>query len=237
MDEDDLRHNITTIHKKWDNAHAVLSGDGLGALGPLYIGKIQKNTLKILIRYNEVILEICEGQAYDMEFEDRDDVTLKDYLEMSQKKTGSLFELCFEIPSLISENYYKYVDELKSLGRNLGVIFQIQDDILELVLDDIQMGKGTLSDVTRHKKTILNCIAHEQDSKTWQLFRKSISNLDNNKKKSAILEFFEKNNIKSQAIDILNKHLKKCDKIILNLPKEIQEGLSELVDYILKRQK
>jgi geranylgeranyl pyrophosphate synthase len=237
MDEDDLRHNITTIHKKWDNAHAVLSGDGLGALGPLYIGKIQKNTLKILIRYNEVILEICEGQAYDMEFEDRDDVTLKDYLEMSQKKTGSLFELCFEIPSLISEKYYKYVDELKSLGRNLGVIFQIQDDILELVLDDIQMGKGTLSDVTRHKKTILNCIAHEQDSKTWQLFRKSISNLDNNKKKSAILEFFEKNNIKSLAIDILNKHLKKCDKIILNLPKEIQEGLSELVDYILKRQK
>ena len=80
MDEDDLRHNITTIHKKWDNAHAVLSGDGLGALGPLYIGRIQKNTLKILIRYNEVILEICEGQAYDMEFEDRDDVTLKDYL-------------------------------------------------------------------------------------------------------------------------------------------------------------
>jgi geranylgeranyl pyrophosphate synthase len=148
-----------------------------------------------------------------------------------------LFELCFEIPSLISEKYNKYVDELKSLGRNLGVIFQIQDDILELVLDDIQMGKGTLSDVTRHKKTILNCIAHEQDSKTWQLFRKSISNLDNNKKKSAILEFFEKNNIKSLAIDILNKHLKKCDKIILNLPKEIQEGLSELVDYILKRQK
>ena len=61
MDEDDLRHNVATIHKKWDNAHAVLSGDGLGALGPLYIGKIKKNTLAILIRYNEVILEICEG--------------------------------------------------------------------------------------------------------------------------------------------------------------------------------
>ena len=237
MDEDDLRHNITTIHKKWDNAHAVLSGDGLGALGPLYIGKIQKNTLKILIRYNEVILEICEGQAYDMEFEDRDDVTLKDYLEMSQKKTGSLFELCFEIPSLISEKYYKYVDELKSLGRNLGVIFQIQDDILELVLNDAQMGKGTLSDVTRHKKTILNCIAHEQDSKAWQFFRKSISNLDNNKKKNAILEFFEKNNIKSQAMDILNKHLSKCDKIVLKLTKEIQKDLKELIDYIVKREK
>jgi geranylgeranyl pyrophosphate synthase len=156
---------------------------------------------------------------------------------MSQKKTGSLFELCFEIPSLISENYSNYVDELKSLGRNLGVIFQIQDDILELVLDDVQMGKGTLSDITRHKKTILNCIAEEKASKAWQLFRKSISNLDNNKKKSAILEFFEKNNIKSEAMKILNEYVLRCDDIVLNLPKEIQKELNELIDYIVKRQK
>ena len=59
MDEDDLRHNIMTIHKKWDNAHAVLSGDGLGALGPIFIAKINNNTLPILVRYHEVILEIC----------------------------------------------------------------------------------------------------------------------------------------------------------------------------------
>ena len=105
MDEDDLRHNVATIHKKWDNAHAVLSGDGLGALGPLFIGKIKKNTLAILIRYNEVILEICEGQAYDMEFENKEVVSVSDYLLMSAKKTGSLFELCFEIASLISDKY------------------------------------------------------------------------------------------------------------------------------------
>ena len=90
MDGDDLRHNVPTIHKKWDNAHAVLSGDGLGALGPIFIGKIKKNTLDILIRYNEVILEICEGQAYDMEFESRD-ASVNDYILMSEKKTGSLF--------------------------------------------------------------------------------------------------------------------------------------------------
>jgi geranylgeranyl pyrophosphate synthase len=172
-----------------------------------------------------------------MEFENRNDITVKDYLKMSQKKTGSLFELCFEIPSLISEKYSNYVNELKNLGRNLGVIFQIQDDVLELLLDDNQMGKGTLSDITRHKKTILNCIAYEKDSKAWHVFRKSISNLDNNKKKRAILEFFEKNSIKSEAINILNKHVSKCDKIVLNLPKEIQNGLNELIDYIVKRKR
>ena len=147
MDEDDLRHNVATIHKKWDNAHAVLSGDGLGALGPIFIGKIKKNTLKILIRYNEVILEICEGQAYDMEFEEKDFVSVNDYLLMSAKKTGSLFELCFEIATLVSENYEDHIKDLKDLGRNLGIIFQIQDDILELTSDNDIMGKGTFSDI------------------------------------------------------------------------------------------
>ncbi|HIC83509.1 MAG TPA: polyprenyl synthetase family protein, partial [Candidatus Marinimicrobia bacterium] len=90
MDEDTLRHNVTTIHEKWDNAHAILSGDGLGALGPIYISKIKTNTLEVLVRYNEVILEICEGQAYDMEFENKN-ATINDYLLMSKKKTGSLF--------------------------------------------------------------------------------------------------------------------------------------------------
>tara|TARA_Y100000748_G_C15468938_1_gene478064 strand:+ start:142 stop:1098 length:957 start_codon:yes stop_codon:yes gene_type:complete len=237
MDEDDLRHNVTTIHKKWDNAHAVLSGDGLGALGPLFIGKIRKNTLKILIRYNEVILEICEGQAYDMEFEDSESITVQDYVKMSQKKTGSLFELCFEIPSLISDEYDNYVDELKNLGRNLGVIFQIQDDILELMSDDVHMGKGTFSDISRDKKTILNCIAFEKDSKAWNRFRKSIFDLDNDKKKRKILEYFERNNIKYEAKIILDEYISKCDEILINFPKDIQKGLKELIDYIIKREK
>ena len=237
MDEDKLRHNVTTIHEKWDNAHAVLSGDGLGALGPLFIGKIKKNTLKILIRYNEVILEICEGQAYDMEFEGRENLTVEDYLKMSQKKTGSLFELCFEIAALVSKEHENYVNELKMLGRNLGVIFQIQDDILELISDDIEMGKGTYSDVIRDKKTILNCIALEKDSKSWSRFRQSILDYDKDKKKSAVLEYFETNNIKSEAKQLLEKYISKCDEIIINLPKDIQEGLKELIYYIIKRKK
>ena len=129
MDEDVLRHNVTTIHEKWDNAHAVLSGDGLGALGPIYIGKIKNNTLEILIRYNKVILEICEGQAYDMEFENSN-ATIDEYLLMSEKKTGSLFALCFEMPALINKDFSDYKSILRELGKNLGIIFQMQDDIL-----------------------------------------------------------------------------------------------------------
>jgi geranylgeranyl pyrophosphate synthase len=175
MDGDDLRHNVATIHKKWDNAHAVLSGDGLGALGPIFIGKIKKNTLEILIRYNEVILEICEGQAYDMEFESRN-ASVDEYILMSEKKTGSLFELCFEIPSLISDNYLQFKPQLKKLGRNLGVIFQMQDDILEMSTSTENMGKGTNSDIERSKKTILSSMALDQDKDAWNKLQGEIKN-------------------------------------------------------------
>ena len=237
MDEDDLRHNIATIHKKWDNAHAVLSGDGLGALGPIFIGKIKKNTLKILIRYNEVILEICEGQAYDMEFEEKDFVSVNDYLLMSAKKTGSLFELCFEIATLVSDKYEDHVKDLKDLGRNLGIIFQIQDDILELTSDNDIMGKGTFSDIERNKKTILTCLAMEKNLSEWNKLIQAINKKNSFEKKESINDFFNKKNLREESNNLLLEYKNKCNKIISKLPEEIQGGLNELISYIIKRDK
>ena len=237
MDEDDLRHNVVTIHKKWDNAHAVLSGDGLGALGPIFIGKIKKNTLKILIRYNEVILEICEGQAYDMEFEKKDFVSVNDYLLMSAKKTGSLFELCFEIASLISDKYEKYLKNLKDLGRNLGIIFQIQDDILELTANNDVLGKSTFSDIERNKKTILTCLAMEKNLNDWNKLIETINKKNNIEKKELMNDFFDKKNLREESNNLLTEYINKCNEIITQLPEEIQSGLNELIGYIIKRDK
>ena len=237
MDEDDLRHNVVTIHKKWDNAHAVLSGDGLGALGPIFIGKIKKNTLKILIRYNEVILEICEGQAYDMEFEKKDFVSVNDYLLMSAKKTGSLFELCFEIASLISDKYEKYLKNLKDLGRNLGIIFQIQDDILELTANNDVLGKSTFSDIERNKKTILTCLAMEKNLNDWNKLIETINKKNNIEKKELMNDFFYKKNLREESNNLLTEYINKCNEIISQLPEEIQGGLNELIGYIIKRDK
>jgi len=237
MDEDDLRHNVVTIHKKWDNAHAVLSGDGLGALGPIFVGKIEKNTLDILIRYNEVILEICEGQAYDMEFENKDFVNVSDYLLMSSKKTGSLFELCFEISALISDKYEENVHDLKKLGRNLGVIFQIQDDILELETDSENMGKDTFSDIERNKKTILTCFAMEKNLSDWKKLIESTDHKNVSSKKKSIYNFFIENNLKEESDKLLADYISQCNDIINALPDEIQSGLNELISYIIKRDK
>ena len=235
MDEDELRHNIATIHKKWDNAHAVLSGDGLGALGPIFIAKIQYNTLPILVRYHEVILEICEGQAYDMEFEKEENVSVEKYLLMSQKKTGSLFEFCFEIPAYLSKNHLEYLELLKKIGRTVGIIFQIQDDILEISSNSENMGKGTDSDIRRKKKTILSCIASEKNINKWNKFIKSIEDQSINEKKKSFRKYLKDNQIDLEAKKILNKHTSDCNKLVTELPGDIQEGVKELIDYILNR--
>lgn len=236
MDGDDLRHNVATIHKKWDNAHAVLSGDGLGALGPIFIGKIKKNTLEILIRYNEVILEICEGQAYDMEFESRN-ASVDEYILMSEKKTGSLFELCFEIPSLISDNYSQFKPQLKKLGRNLGVIFQMQDDILEMSTSTENMGKGTNSDIERSKKTILSSMALDQDKDAWNKLQGEIKNRSIVEKKSLLKEYYKNSGIIEKSQELLLNFENKCKDIIKSFPIEVQDNMISLLNMILKREK
>ena len=236
MDGDDLRHNVPTIHKKWDNAHAVLSGDGLGALGPIFIGKIKKNTLEILIRYNEVILAICEGQAYDMEFESRN-ASVDEYILMSEKKTGSLFELCFEIPSLISDDYLRFKPQLKKLGRNLGIIFQMQDDILEMSTSSENMGKGTNSDIERSKKTILSSMALDQDKDAWNELQGKIKNRSIAEKKSLLKEYYKNSGIIEKSQELLINFKDKCEDIIKSLPIEVQDNIISLLNMILKRKK
>ncbi|MBT5644496.1 MAG: polyprenyl synthetase family protein [Gammaproteobacteria bacterium] len=236
MDGDDLRHNVPTIHKKWDNAHAVLSGDGLGALGPIFIGKIKKNTLEILIRYNEVILEICEGQAYDMEFESRD-ASVAEYILMSEKKTGSLFELCFEIPALISDNYIEFKSELKIFGRNLGVIFQIQDDILEMSTSSENMGKGTSSDIERNKKTILSSMALDCDKNRWNLLQQEIDKASLKEKKIILRDYYRNYGIIEKSNELLLSFEDKCKNIIISLPSEIRSDMLLILSMILKRDK
>ena len=236
MDGDDLRHNVATIHKKWDNAHAVLSGDGLGALGPIFIGKIKKNTLEILIRYNEVILEICEGQAYDMEFESRN-ASVDEYILMSEKKTGSLFELCFEIPCLISDDYLQFKPKLKKLGRTLGVIFQMQDDILEMSTSSENMGKGTSSDIERSKKTILSSMALDQDKDGWNKLQKEIKDLSLEDKKLLLRDYYRNSSIIEKSNELLLNFKNNCIDIIKTLPSEVQSSIKLLLNMILKREK
>ena len=172
-----------------------------------------------------------------MEFEKKDFVSVNDYLLMSAKKTGSLFELCFEIASLISDKYEKYLKNLKDLGRNLGIIFQIQDDILELTANNDVLGKSTFSDIERNKKTILTCLAMEKNLNDWNKLIELINKKNNIEKKELMNDFFDTKNLREESNNLLTEYINKCNEIISQLPEEIQGGLNELIGYIIKRDK
>ena len=172
-----------------------------------------------------------------MEFEIKDFVSVSDYLLMSSKKTGSLFELCFEIASLISDKYEENVNDLKKLGRSLGVIFQIQDDILELETDSENMGKDTFSDIERNKTSILTCLAMEKKLSDWKKLIEYTNHEDVSSKKKTIYNFFKENNLKEESDKLLADYISQCNDIINELPVEIQGGLNELISYIIKRNK
>tara|TARA_B100001027_G_scaffold62645_1_gene42290 strand:- start:77 stop:595 length:519 start_codon:yes stop_codon:yes gene_type:complete len=170
-----------------------------------------------------------------MEFEIKDFISVSDYLLMSSKKTGSLFELCFEIAALISDKYEENVNDLKKLGRSLGVIFQIQDDILELETDSQNMGKDTFSDIERNKKTILTCLAMEKNLSDWKKLIESTNHKNVSSKKKLIYNFFKENNLIEESDKLLVEYISQCNDIINELPVEIQGGLNELISYIIKR--
>ncbi len=190
MDKDIIRHGKKTIHEKWDESSAILAGDGIFALSQIILSSIKNSELSIY--FNKATLEICEGQALDKEFENNNEITHNEYLNMIDKKTGALLSLS----SILCPIYSGLDDDIISLynqyGRNLGKGFQIQDDLLEITSDQNQMGKSLGSDLLEGKQTIMVIKAREKDPEGWRQLIKSSNplNIINNSR-----EFFIDNGI------------------------------------------
>ena len=174
MDEDDVRHGQPSVHKKWDNASAILAGDGLFVLSHLILTGLPPYVHQ---RFNEVTLAICEGQGMDKEFEDDVSITMGNYLVMIGKKTGSLLGLSAEVGSLIGDGSKEAAHHLFEFGLNLGLAFQIQDDYLEIYSSESSMGKSLGSDIRSGKQTALTILAREKNPDQWSKFNQKTSRL------------------------------------------------------------
>jgi len=164
MDKDDIRRGVTSVHKKWGESVAILSGDLLYALSFIFINKaIIPDRVKSKISYvlGKACIELCEGQTMDLDFENRNDVKIPEYMEMVRLKTGSLFKACSYIGGLVGNANYEQLRSLEDYGENLGIAFQIVDDILGLFADQGKLGKPVGSDLQAGKKTYL--IIHALD--------------------------------------------------------------------------
>ena len=168
MDSDDKRRNMPTLHKKYDVPSAILAGDGIFTITQLILLSVDQNSKILFQKYNEMVLEICEGQAMDKQYEVEDELDIDDYIEMVKKKTGALLGSCLALPAIIENENKSNVELLYNIGKNLGVAFQIQDDLFEIFGDEKVMGKSLGSDIASNKKTPLAILAKNEDKMRWE---------------------------------------------------------------------
>jgi len=163
MDNDETRRGKATVHIKWDLNTAILSGDGL--LGFAFQKLLQTpvdNRAQLAERFTEAMIIICEGQGLDKMFEQNDNISDVQYLDMIERKTAALIRLSCELGGLIAAASTDEVGKLYDFGHNLGMAFQVQDDILDVMADQSKLGKKVGSDFEMHKQTILSIKLHQK---------------------------------------------------------------------------
>ena len=155
MDNDETRRGKPTVHIKWDLGTAVLAGDGL--LGLAYrklLNTPNRNDNALVSLFTDAVIEICEGQALDKTFETAEFVTEAEYMTMIGKKTATLIRLACQIGGIIGGGDNEQVESLAKYGFQIGLGFQIQDDLLDILADEKKLGKKVGSDFAMNKKTI-----------------------------------------------------------------------------------
>ena len=156
MDRADMRRGKQTVHKRWNDNTAILSGDAMLVLAYQYIAAAPLAHLKeVLDLFSVTALEICEGQQYDVDFEQRDDVTAEDYLEMIRLKTAVLLAASLKMGAIQGGASQRDADLLYDFGINTGLAFQLKDDFLDVYGDPAIFGKKTGGDILCNKKTYM----------------------------------------------------------------------------------
>lgn len=162
MDNAPLRRNKTTVHEKWNNNVAILSGDVMLVEAYKLVMQVELSILpQVLSVFNDTAVGVCEGQQIDMNFESVDQVEIKGYMDMIRLKTAVLLGGALKIGALIGESTLQDAGLLYDFGVNIGIAFQLQDDILDVYGDPEKFGKQTGGDIISNKKTFLLIKAKE----------------------------------------------------------------------------
>jgi geranylgeranyl diphosphate synthase type II len=163
MDHADLRRGKPTVHNKWDENTAILAGDEMIAQAYRVLLRTSSPRLKkILDVYTDALVQVCEGQGFDKEFEAQRTVGLEDYFEMISKKTGRVIAAAAEMGALIGGGTTQQVIALRKFGECIGIAFQVMDDLLDIVGKTDEFGKKIGGDIREGKKTYLLLKALEQ---------------------------------------------------------------------------
>jgi len=236
MDQDDLRRGRLTVHKKWDEATAILAGDGLVALAYKYLLKTKHKKIREISEiFTNGIIELCEGQALDKEFENEFKIDLAQYISMIEKKTALLLMISLEIGAIIGGGNYSERKLLREFAKELGCAFQIQDDLLDI---EETSGKTYGSDIQQRKKTFLfvHALNNANQSDREQIiaiYKQEEILSDDIVKVKNLLE--SAGTIKFAHQDVENR-INKAQGLLTQLqPSESRDDLNMLLKWILNR--
>ena len=232
MDNDTIRHGKMTIHEKWNSSTAILAGDGIYTLAQIILNDLPSNVNEVSKYFNTTTLEICEGQAFDKEFEDDLNVTEEMYMDMGEMKTGALLGASAVLPAIYNSEKAKILERYDQFGRGLVIGYQIHDDLLEVTADKQTMGKSLGSDIAEGKQTIMAIKAREKFPDQW-------SDLISTSNKSGsirnICTFFKETGIIEETRLIASSYFNSSLEHLDNLDGINTDELIQLVELIEKR--
>jgi geranylgeranyl diphosphate synthase type II len=241
MDNADLRRGNLTVHKKWNPNTAILSGDAMVIESYKYIAKVPGQHLqKILEIFSSTAMDICIGQQLDMDFEQRTDVSEAEYIEMILKKTAVLIGSSLKIGAVLADAKETDTDALYQFGINLGLAFQLKDDLLDVYGDVKTFGKNIGGDIINNKKTYLLIKALKDSNQIQQKtleYWLNLKDFDPEEKVESIKKIYDQLNLKIITENLIEKfYLASLDCLSsVNVTDESKKELLELSENLMSR--
>lgn len=236
MDNAPLRRNLQTVHEKWSNNTAILSGDTLFAISMEYILKGESSSLNQL--FLKTAREVCEGQQMDMDFETKNSVSIEEYIEMIRLKTSVLIGCALQAGGIIGGANSEEQKKLYDLGVNIGIAFQLQDDYLDTFGDSPKVGKQIGGDILNNKKTFLflkalDVASEAEIAQLYQLQNES----DSVQKINKTTALFQALNIPDLTKEQINFYFQKGITNLdeLNLSEDRKTPLKEIITFLYNR--
>ena len=241
MDSADLRRGNTTVHKKWDNSTAILSGDVMLILAYQIFENYEANIfVPMATLFSKTAIKVCEGQQLDIDFEKKQEISFDEYLLMITYKTAELIGVAMKMGAIIANATIADQEKIYEFGKNLGIAFQLQDDYLDCFGNENDFGKKIGGDIIERKKTFLyiktlELISGDEKSNFISLYN---SPYDNSKDKIALVkDMYNKCNIENEVTAEIQKYTDSAFQILesLKLSKEKNKFLQNIGNSLMKR--
>lgn len=243
MDKADLRRGSATVHKRWNTNTAILSGDAMVIEAYKYIARVpEKYLAQTLEVFSQTAMDICIGQQYDMDFEQRMDVMEGEYLNMIRLKTAVLIGCSLKLGAIVSDASEEDADTLYQFGINLGLAFQLKDDLLDVYGDFKTFGKKPGGDILSNKKTylLIKALKSSKGAQSVELKKwLTAEEFDSEMKITAVKNIYDELKLKILVENLIEKYyLASLDYLSsINVSEDKKNDLIDISEQLLHREK